>query len=376
MAFIYFVVDAHLSAPQLVVLGTVVSVTLGLCDIPAGAWADAIGRRWSLAIGHGFLAAGMMMTAFVTAYPLIVTTQVLWGLGWAFSGGADVAWLTDEFDRPDRLDRLLVASARLSLIGAVVGIVAAGVLGWVSGLATAIAVCGIGMAALGVFVAVRFDERNFGSAPRRSWTTSVSILRRGLGLALSDNEILLILAATVISEGASIVGWLFPRQLVDLGVHDNAVLWWTAIGGLSFGAGAVALRLVETRIDGVGAVRWTYSVACFIGLIALLMLAYTRNIVIGGIGMLLAWGIVFNVTRAVSVIWVNRRTSSDVRATVLSCLSQAKSIGGIVGGSALAILAKATDISVTFTVCGVLFAVAGVIVAWYGADRTSTTGAK
>ena len=60
----------------------------------AGAWSDTFSRKWPLVAGHGFLAAGMMLTGLVTAYPLILCTQVLWGLGWAFSGGADVAWLT------------------------------------------------------------------------------------------------------------------------------------------------------------------------------------------------------------------------------------------------------------------------------------------
>ena len=67
-AFLYFVVNAHLSPSQLTLLGTVMSVTVSFSDIPAGAWADAIGRRWSLVIGHVLLAAGMTMTGFVTAY--------------------------------------------------------------------------------------------------------------------------------------------------------------------------------------------------------------------------------------------------------------------------------------------------------------------
>src|SRR4051794_14559428 len=31
--------------------------------------------------------------------------QCLWGLGWAFSSGADVAWMTDELARSDEIDR-------------------------------------------------------------------------------------------------------------------------------------------------------------------------------------------------------------------------------------------------------------------------------
>ena len=84
---LYFVVHDRLSASQLVFLGTAVSVTLVLADIPAGSWSDARSRKWPLVIGHGFLAAGMVLTGVVTAFPLILATQVLWGLGWAFSGG-------------------------------------------------------------------------------------------------------------------------------------------------------------------------------------------------------------------------------------------------------------------------------------------------
>lgn len=80
---IYFVVNARLSASQLIGLGTVMAFTLTLSDIPAGAWSDTFSRKWPLVAGHGLLAAGMVMTALVTAYPLILCTQVLWALGWA-----------------------------------------------------------------------------------------------------------------------------------------------------------------------------------------------------------------------------------------------------------------------------------------------------
>jgi MFS family permease len=118
---LYFVVDAHLSASQIVLLGTVVSATLALADIPTGVWADAI--------GHLFLATGMVMTRLVTAFPLILVTQVLWGSGWAFLTGADVAWITDELDQPQRIARVLTTSARQDLAGWATGMVVFGVLG-------------------------------------------------------------------------------------------------------------------------------------------------------------------------------------------------------------------------------------------------------
>ena len=373
---LYFVVDAHLSASQLVLLGTVMSVTLVLSDIPAGAWSDAFSRKWPLVIGHGFLAGGMVMTGVVTAFPLLVVTQVLWGLGWAFSTGADVAWVTDELDRPDRIARVLTARARRELVGGATGLVAFGVLGWAAGLATAIVVSGAAMAVLGLFVAAKFAEDNFTPVHVRRWRATLAILQRGATLARRDHEILLVFAATMLINGADMVGWLIPKQLVDRGFPNNPVLWYTALGILAAAFGVVALHVVEARIHGIGVARRIYALGCFIGACGLLVLAYAPNALIGGAGVVLASGIGFNVTRAVSVIWVNRRTTTDVRATVHSFLSQAESIGEIVGGFALAALAHAGGISMTLITSGGIVAFAGVIVARSRADRAALSASS
>lgn len=368
---LYFVIDAHLSAFELVSLGTVIGVTLVLAEVPAGVWADTISRKWSLVIAHLLLAAGMVMAGLVTSFPLLVATQVLWGLGWAFSSGADVAWATDELDRPDRIARLLTARARWDLLGGATGMVLFGVLGWAAGLATAIVVSGAFMALLGLFVAARFSEDNFTPTRERRWRASLSIFRRGVTLARGDHEILLVLAATMIINGASMVVWLFPKQLVDLGFPNDPVLWYTALGILAFAVGAVALRIVQARIDGVGAARRTYALACFIGVLGLIVLACAPDALIGSVGVLFVSGIAFNVTRAVSVIWVNRRTTSDVRATLHSFLSQAEAIGEIFGGFALAVLAQAAGISVALITSGALIACAGAMVARSRTDRAA-----
>src|SRR5262249_55034832 len=62
---------------------------------------------------------------------------------------------------------------------------------------------------------------------------------------------------------------------------------------------------------------------------------------IGALGVLLLSGTAATVTGPLSVIWLNRRTSSDVRATMHSFLSQAESLGEIGGGFVLAALAQA-----------------------------------
>jgi len=79
-------------------------------------------------------------------------------------------------------------------------------------------------------------------------------------------------------------------------------------------------------------------------------------------GVLLVGGISFSVTRCVSVIWVNRRATSDVRATLHSFLAQAEYLGEISLGIALGSLAQATSIAVAMLGACALVAGAGVLV--------------
>ena len=368
---LYFVVGAHLSAAQNVFLGTVTSVTLVLSDIPTGVWADAHGRKWPLVIGHLSLSAGMVMTGLVTTFPLLVVTQVLWGVGWAFLIGADVAWITDELAQPQRIARVLTAGTRWGLGGGVTGMVVFGVLGWATSLQTSLVVSGVGMALLGLFVATQFTERNFLPTREKRGQKSLSVLRLAISLVGRDHEVLLVCVATMLLNAASMAEWLFPRQLIHLGFPSNPVLWYTAVGICSLAAGSIALHLVQARIDGVGAARRLYTFACFIGVLGLLVLALAPDALIGSTGVLLVSGITVNVTRTVSMIWVNRRTSNSVRATVHSVLDLAEAIEQICGGFILAVIAGAAGVSMTLLTSAVLMTFTGTMVALSRADRAS-----
>jgi MFS family permease len=366
---LYFVVAAHLSASQLVLLGTIMSLTLVVCDIPAGVWADAIGRRWPLVIGQLLLGAGMVLTGLVTTFPLLVVTQMLWGLGWAFLNGADSAWLNDELNDPHRIARLLTVSARWDRAGGASGMIALGLLAWATSLATAIVVSGVAMALLAVLVTLRFQERHFTPTREKRWAASRAVFQRGMSLSRRDHEILLVSLATVLLNAAATVSWLYPKQLITLGFPSDPVLWYALLGIVSAALGFVALRVVEARIDGVGSARRFYALACFSGALGLLVLAVAPVALIGGIGVLVMTGLADSVTRAISVVWVNRRTRSDVRATVHSFLSQAESIGEISGGVALAAVAQATNTAITLIIAGTLIATTGLMVARSRADR-------
>jgi hypothetical protein len=99
------------------------------------------------------------------------------------------------------------------------------------------------------------------------------------------------------------------------------------------------------------------------------------RVIIGGIGLLLTSGVAFSVTRAVSVIWVNRRTTSDVRATVHYFLSQAETAGEIVGGLTLLATAQAAGMPATFIASGAVIACVGALISRLGTPMTTSLGA-
>ncbi|MDQ3548429.1 MAG: MFS transporter [Chloroflexota bacterium] len=373
---LYLVVDAQLSAFQLVFLGTAQGIISLVVEVPAGVVADTISRKWALVIAHAFVGISMVITGLVTSFPALVGTQMLWGVGWAFASGADIAWVTDELGRPDRIARVLTASARWEVVGSAVGLLGFGLLALAIGRGPAMVVAGVAMVVLGLYVISRFTEHGFTPTRARRWQQSTTILRRGVALARRDREILLVLVATVLINGAAeAYGRLYPRQLVELGFpgQSDPIVWFTGLGIIAFAIGALALRIVEARIDGVGVARRVYAAACFIGAIGLIALACAPGYLVGSAGVLLVGGITLTVTRAVGVIWVNRRTTSDVRATMQSMLAQAEYGGEILCGVALGALAKSTSIPVAFACSAALIAGAGVMVVQ---SRTRGHGAQ
>lgn len=362
---VYLVVVAHLTPAELILIGTFQGVTVVIAEVPAGVLADTVSRRLSLVIAHVVMGAGMAMAGLVTAFPLLVVSQCLWGLGWAFSSGADVAWLTDELDRPDVVDGVLVAQARWGLSGTAVGIVSFGVLAWATTLSAAIVVSGVAIVLLGLVVA-RWPETGFTPADAgRRWRESASILRRGVALARADRVILTVIVATLLVNGATeAYGRLLQQHVVALGLpaHPSPVMWFAALSLTGVALGAVALRIVEARIAGVGVAKRAYVLACVVGSLGMLLFAHAPNTATAVAGALLVSGIADPVIRATGIIWVNRRATSAVRATVHSQLSLAENAGEIVFGVSLALVARSASAAVALTCAAALLAGAGVVV--------------
>jgi hypothetical protein len=157
---------------------------------------------------------------------------------------------------------------------------------------------------------------------------------------------------------------LLENRLVRLGMptHPNRIVWFVAVSLVGVALGAAVLRLVEARIDGAAIAQRTYVLACAVGFVGLLLFAYAPDTATAVAGVLLVSGIALPVIRTAGVVWVNRRATSAVRATVHSLLSQAEHAGEIVFGLTLAVLARVVSTTAALTGSVVLIACAGLLV--------------
>jgi predicted MFS family arabinose efflux permease len=334
--------------------------------------ADTVSRKWCLVLAHVVMGSGMAFTGLVTAFPALIATQALWGLGWALSSGADVAWVTDELERPDLIDGVLALRARRELVGAAAGLVGVGALAWSADLATAVVAAGIAMVVLGLVDVARFPERRFRPTRHRRWAEATLIFREGIVLARRDRQILVVLIATLlVNGGGEAEGRLLQKRLLDLGFGPTAdpILWFTALGLVTLMFGAVALRVMEARIAGTGVARRMYATVCVVGAVGVFLLAHAPDSRTAVAGVLMVEGIGFPVARAVSVIWINRRTTDRVRATVHSFLSQAENLGEILFGITLGLVAQSGGISAALTAAAALLGCAAVLVVVATRDR-------
>lgn len=361
---LYLVLDARLRPEQLVLIGVGQAVASMLFEVPTGVVADTVSRRLSLMIAHVLVGLSMIATALSTSFAALLATQILWGIGWTFASGADVAWITDELEESEHAPRVLTAQARWKQIGALVGMIGLGGLAWIGGRAGAMLTAGAVMAALAAYVAIQFPERRFRRTTTRRVRRAFEVLKAGLSLTRRDIQLLILFGATILINGAfDSIGRLFPRQLIAIGfpTSPDPIVWFTALSLAAFALGAFALWIVEQRLHGLRVARAAYVSACGLTVGGALLLAAAPGVPLASLGVLLMEGIGWPVTRAVGAIWANERATREVRATIQSLLAQMEYAGEMVCGLAIAWLAGSVSISVALTGAAALVALAGLL---------------
>jgi DHA3 family tetracycline resistance protein-like MFS transporter len=337
---VYQVQEAHLNPLQLVLVGTVLEATCFLFEVPTGIVADVYSRRLSIIIGVFLLGIGLGVQGLVPNFGVILLAQVIWGIGYTFTSGAQEAWITDEVG-VERAGDLFLRGSQVALIASIAGAL----------LSTAIANFNLRLPILlggGLHIAMALaliavmPETGFTRTPRSergSLRQMGDTLRAGGGLIRRSPVLLTILAIFAIAGAATesfdrlstdhfLKNFAFPT-LWDL----KPVVWLGAISIatrlLNVGVTEIVRRRVNTRSHQAVARVLTVSTALLV--VSYLGFALAGNLALAVIASMGVWTF-RRINNPLQTAWINQHVESRVRATVISMSGQADAIGQTIGG--------------------------------------------
>lgn len=93
--FWHFLVSRGLGFDQIMLLSAIYSVTVIVVEVPTGALADRIGRRFSMMAGALAMAASCLVAYFAYSMPVFIAAEILAAVSMSLCSGADSAYLFD-----------------------------------------------------------------------------------------------------------------------------------------------------------------------------------------------------------------------------------------------------------------------------------------
>jgi MFS family permease len=170
---------------------------------------------------------------------------------------------------------------------------------------------------------------------------------------------------TICVNGASdSFGRIYPVQLVRIGfpTGSHGTIWYTALGIAGFLIGIVALYVVGRRIHSDTGAKSTMIVVCGLGAGSVALLAFAPDLQWAVVAILVATGIASPLIRTVTTLWVNRRTTDEVRAITHSFFAQAEYVGEICVAGTLTAVPATGGVVASLIAAAALFAASALIV--------------
>lgn len=363
---VWWIVELDLGPLELVFMGTILEGSVLLAETPTGVVADVISRKRSLIIAQVVMGLGFIWAVASTNYWVILPAQAVFGIGWTFRSGADVAWVTDELKGlgrgdDDAIDRLLLRRHRFGIAFSISMVSLAMVFGTLTSIRWAGVLFGVLQILCAVYFAVAMREDHFtpGREQERGFVETLqegtSVVRRTPRLRVLVGVIALLYLG---SEAFDRLGWKYFLDSAD--VDESSLI---ALGAL-FIALALAGLLVNAaasrwldRGDGVARLAVALLVVAAVGGLIVAMTGLVAVIAVG-------YMIQDSTREALWPVlegWANRDAPSEVRATVHSLMGQVTSIGELVGGLALGALAEFTSIRAAIVAGAICIALSAVL---------------
>ena len=365
---VYHIEIVHLNPLQLMLVGTTLELACFIFEIPTGIVADVYSRKLSIVIGVVLTGVGFILEGSISSFIFVLVAQIVWGLGSTFISGSLEAWIAEEEKNKD-LDEIYIKGAQAGQIGAFIGIVLSTVIANFS-VRLPIIVSGVLFIILALFLWLYMPENNFKpSVPGdlNTFKKMVYTFKSGLKFVKSKSIIMILLAVTLFyglsSEGydrLSNAHFLQDTTLPKLG-NLSSVTWFGIFGILGMILSFIVMHFMAKNLKNEDNRKNGKLLLCIniLYISSMLIFALTRNFSL----MLIAY-LATNTFRIINEpifsAWLNGHIDDNSRATVLSINGQMNSLGQILGGPIIGIIA--TNISVSIGIVCTSLLVAPVLV--------------
>ena len=343
--------------------------TVFLCQIPTGVVADVFSRRLSVIIGMFLIGAGFVLEGSIPRFETILAAQVLWGLGYTFTSGAEEAWIADEVGE-ENVGRVYLRGSQLGQVGALLGAIASVSLASIR-INLPIVLGGVFFMVLGVFLVFVMPEHNFHPTPREertSWQAMGDTLLKGKRLVRHSPVLITMLVIAgfygMASEGfdrLSAAHFLLNFQFPSLG-HFKPVVWFgiISIGGKILSIGAT--EIVRRRLDTTSHL----AIARVLFVMNILLIASVVTFGLAGnfpLALAAFWSasVLRSMDTPIFTAWLAQSIDPKVRATVLSMSGQADALGQIAGGPAIGVIGTIVSIRAAIVASGTVLSPALVL---------------
>ena len=365
---VYHIETVHLNPLQLILVGTTLELACFIFEIPTGIVADVYSRKLSIVIGGVLTGVGFILEGSISSFVFVLVAQIVWGLGSTFISGSLEAWIAEEEKNKD-LDEIYIKGAQAGQIGAFIGIVLSTVIANFS-VRLPIIVSGVLFIILALFLWLYMPENNFKSSVPGDLNTfkkMVYTFKSGLKFVKSKSIIMILLAVTLFyglsSEGydrLSNAHFLQDTTLPKLG-NLSSVTWFGIFGILGMILSFIVMHFMAKNLKNEDNRKNGKLLLCIniLYISSMLIFALTKNFSL----MLIAY-LATNTFRIINEpifsAWLNGHIDDNSRATVLSINGQMNSLGQILGGPIIGIIA--TNISVSIGIVCTSLLVAPVLV--------------
>lgn len=350
---VYQIDVIHLNPLQLILVGTTLEAACFVFEIPTGIVADIYSRKLSVIIGLVLIGSGFLVEGSIPLFAAVIASQLLWGIGYTFISGAVDAWIAEE-DKTRELDHIYIKGSQAGQIGSIAGIMAATALGNVSVRLPIISSGGL-FIVLALFLTCRMPEHNFKSSAPEALNT-LGKMRHTLSNSMrfiKSKPIIMLLLAVTLFYGLSSEG--YDRLYTAHFLKDTAL---PALGNLQpvtwFGIFAMAGMLLSTaamqfaakhlekgsKLRNAGILLSTNIVY----ILCMAVFALTKNFALM-LAAYLAISMAKTINEPILNAWLNSHIDDSARATVLSTNGQLNSLGQIIGGPIIGIIAVRTSVS-------------------------------